>query len=82
MQKDILNLGRASEYTGLAKSTLYKLVHNRKITFYKPNNKMVYFLRTDLDEYLTRYRFKSASEIELDATNYTVNGKRGGNHDS
>lgn len=73
----ILTVEMASKFLGIAKSTLYKMVHERKVPFYKPNNKLVYFKQSDLFEYLTRYRFTASYEIEEQAINYVVNGKGG-----
>lgn len=74
--KVIMNLAEASEYTGLSKSTLYKLIHYRKISYSKPNGKLVYFFKEDIDSYLSGNRFKSEKELDQEASNYLVNGKR------
>lgn len=71
--KDIFNMSETVDYTGLAKSTIYKLVHNRAIPCHKPNGKLLYFRKEDLDNYLTRNRIKPASEIEEEAVNYLTN---------
>ncbi|MEP1095913.1 MAG: helix-turn-helix domain-containing protein [Cyclobacteriaceae bacterium] len=55
--KDIINSSEAAEYTGLAKSTIYKLIGRKEIPYYKPSGKLLYFKRSELDEYLTRRRF-------------------------
>lgn len=73
--KIIMNLDEVSEYTGLSKSTLYKLIHYRKISYSKPNGKLVYFHKEDVDRFLTQNRVKAIHEIESDASNYLVNGK-------
>lgn len=76
--KEILTLVEACNFTGLSKSSMYKLVHSRAVPYYKPNNKLVYFKRVELEEYLTRYRVKASYEIEEEAINYVVIGKKGG----
>ena len=46
--KEILNSDEASLFLGISKSTLHKMTHHKMIPYYKPNNKMVFFERTEL----------------------------------
>ncbi len=52
MEKTILNMNEASEYTGLSKGRLYRLTMDKKISFSKPGGKLIFFEKKDLDEYL------------------------------
>ncbi|MDG4945115.1 helix-turn-helix domain-containing protein [Weeksellaceae bacterium KMM 9713] len=52
--KEILNLEEASKYLGISKSYLYKLTSGNKITYYRPEGKLIYFRKEDLDKYLLR----------------------------
>ena len=47
-EKKMLDFTEASEYLGLSKSFLYKLSHFRKIPFYKPNGKKIYFSKSNI----------------------------------
>ncbi len=40
-------------YTGLAKSTLYKLTADNVVPVYKPHGKKLFFKREELENYLT-----------------------------
>lgn len=42
----------AAEYLSLSINTLYKMTSNGELTFYKPNNKLIYFKKEDLDEWV------------------------------
>ncbi|MBT6837598.1 MAG: helix-turn-helix domain-containing protein [Bacteroidetes bacterium] len=66
--KQVLTLQEVSNYTGLSKSYLYKLTHRSEIPFYKPNGKMIYFDRTELETWLKRNRSKSLTEIKQEVT--------------
>lgn len=52
--KSALNLKEASFYTDLAESTLYQMVSKELIPFHKPRGGKIYFLKTDLDAWLTK----------------------------
>lgn len=78
--KNVLTFSEASEYTGMSKSTLYKLTSSRKIPHYKPNGKMVYFEREELDKWLLSNRITPQSEIEETAQVYCMGNKKGGAH--
>ncbi|MBK7763289.1 MAG: helix-turn-helix domain-containing protein [Bacteroidetes bacterium] len=62
-QKEILTLAEAAAYTGLSKSFLYKKTSKREVTFYKLEQKLIYFKKTDLDQYLLSNRQAPVSEI-------------------
>ncbi|MBA3704726.1 MAG: helix-turn-helix domain-containing protein [Bacteroidetes bacterium] len=66
-QRQPLTIQDASVYTGLSKSFLYKLTSARKLRFYKPNGKTVYFKKRDLDKYIFSNRKKSKKEMEQEA---------------
>lgn len=82
IDKNVLTFSEASEYTGMSKSTLYKLTSKRAIPHYKPNGKMVYFERDELDKWLLSNRITPQSEIEEAAQAYCMANKKGGTHGS
>ena len=71
-----LSFSEAAEYLNVSKSHLYKLTHKNQIPFFKPNGKMIYFLKSDLRTWLLRNRQSTADEIEQKAVDYvTLNSK-------
>ena len=74
--KRILTFEEASEYSGISRSYLYKLTSAKKIPFYKPSGKLVFFLRTELENWLLQNRSKPESEIEAEAQAYLTKGKK------
>ncbi len=75
LNKEIFNFNDACTFLNYSKSYLYKLTHSRQIIHYKPNGKMLYFKRSDLEEWLLRNRVKTSDEIEQEAINYTMKKK-------
>lgn len=69
-QKETLTLEEAAFYSGISKSYLYKLTSSGSIPHYKPEGKMVYFDRDELNAWLKRNRVKTVDEIEQQATDY------------
>ena len=56
-----LTFQEATEYLDISKSYLYKLTSTAKIPHYKPNNKKIYFTKSDLQNFLLRNRVASES---------------------
>lgn len=50
--KTILNTEEASEFLGLKPSYVYKLTSEKKIKFFKPSGKLIYFKKEDLENFL------------------------------
>ncbi len=50
--KTILNAEEASEFLGLKPSYVYKLTSEKKIKFFKPSGKLIYFKKEDLENFL------------------------------
>lgn len=73
--KDILNVEELSEYTGFKKSYIYKLVHEAKIPYSKPNGKTLFFERKKIDEWLLRNSYKSEGEIRAEAFRHVARKK-------
>lgn len=49
-----LNFVEAAHYLSLSHSTLYKLTYQRKIPCHKPTGKVLYFFKSELDEWITK----------------------------
>lgn len=73
-ESDFLTIEQAAIFVNLAKATIYALCSMGKIPVLK-KGKRLYFVKTELTEWLRSGRKKTNDEIELEAINY-VNGKR------
>lgn len=54
--KEILTSDEAARYMGVSRSYLYKLTMNGVIPHSKPNGKMCYFDRHELEQWLMRHK--------------------------
>lgn len=70
--KNVLVLEEAALILGVATSTLYKMTMRNQVPYYKPNGKLVYFNKHELEEWMMQNRVASASEIEERAANYNL----------
>ena len=66
LQKEILTFEEACFYLGRSASNMYKLTSARIIPYYVPTGKLIYFKRSELDEWILKRKRKSLNEIELD----------------
>ena len=69
-KKDILKLVEASEYMGVSKSFLYKLTHKGNITHFKPNGKLIYFRKSDLNAWMLQNKVSGSLELEEELDYY------------
>ncbi len=76
--KAMLTIDEAAVYTGLSKSWLYKATCNHTLPHYKPNGKIIYFERTELDAWMKQNRISTAAEADMAANSYMV-GTTGSN---
>lgn len=51
--KELFSMEEAANFTGLSTSTLYKLTADRRINFYKPSGKVIFFKKQDIIDYIT-----------------------------
>lgn len=70
--KNVLTFEDAVIITGMQKSYLYKLTCRHEIPFYRPNGKMLYFDRKELEEWMKRNRVQTRAEAEQQAINHLV----------
>ncbi|PQV50284.1 excisionase family DNA binding protein [Jejuia pallidilutea] len=75
--KDILNFEEALSYLKVSKSFLYKMTSKGEITYYKPNGKLIYFKRTDLDDWMLRNEVSGTNELEDEVDNFLKRGNHG-----
>ena len=78
LAKNYLSVDDLAEYTGVSKSVIYRLMRERQIPFSKPNGKLAFFKKSDVDAWLGSNRIASASEVEEQAARYCVAHKKGG----
>ena len=77
--KQALTMTDAATLTGLSKSHLYKLVCAKKVPYYKSDGgKLTYFDKSELQAWQLQHRVKTAYEIEQEAANIVVTGKKRG----
>lgn len=62
--KEILSFKEAVVYLHISPSALYKLNHAHKIPYFKPNNKLVYYRKFDLDCFMLSNYQATSVEIE------------------
>lgn len=80
-QKEILTFSEGSLYTGISKSTLYKMTSGREIPHFKPHGKLIFFERSELDQWLRQHPVKSIEQIHTDAELCVTSQKgKGVNH--
>ena len=74
--KAVLTATEAAAYLGVSLSCLYKWTMNRTIPHFKPNGKLVYFEREELEKWMMSNRVATAQELEQKAQ--TLTSKKGG----
>lgn len=72
--KQTLSIDEAAIYSALSVSYLYKLTSTQQIPHFKPRGKIIYFDRSELDEWLRQNRVKTTAEIETEAVKRIVRG--------
>ena len=69
INKHFLSFKEALKYLNVSDSFLYKMTSARKITFFKPSGKLIYFKKEDLDNWLLQKKSKAVEETEQDVNN-------------
>lgn len=70
--KNVLSFEETSRFLNLSKSYLYKLTSGNLIPHYKPQGKMLYFERAELEAWLRRNPVKTQAQIEAEAQQYVL----------
>ena len=73
LTKNVLSFDEASTFLNLAKSYLYKLTSGNLIPHYKPQGKMLYFEKSELEAWLRQNPVKTKTQIEQEAQKYVLN---------
>ena len=74
--KNVLTIDDVAILTGLSKSHIYKLTCSKQIPFYRPNGKLVYFDRQELEGWLKQNRVNTTAEAEQQAIAYVMKNKK------
>ena len=73
LQKDILTFEEACIYLGRSALFMYKLTLGRLIPYLVQNGKLIYFKRTELDEWVRSNKRNSLDEIQKRSEGFTLN---------
>ena len=63
-QKNILTFEEMCQYRGISKSHGYKETSARKLPFSKPDGKIMYFKREDVETYMMQNPVKTKKQLE------------------
>ena len=69
--KTVLSVAEACDYLGITESHMYKLTSGGKIPHYKPTGKLIYFSRSELDDWLLHNRVFNEIDQENEQTRHT-----------
>ena len=75
LTKNVLSFDEASKCLNLSKSYLYKLTSGNLIPHYKPQGKMLFFERADLEAWLRQNPIKTQAQIEQEAQKYILSNR-------
>ena len=70
--KNVLSFEEASRFLNLSKSYLYKLTSGNLIPHYKPQGKMLYFEKTELEAWLRQNPIRTQAQTEAVAPKYVL----------
>ena len=73
--KPVLTFEEACKYCGVSASSMYKHTSANRIAYYKPEGKLIYFKRDELDEWMLRNRQSTHEEMAEMATSYTARNR-------
>lgn len=68
--KNVLNIDEAAIILGMTVRGVRENVRNRIIPCYKPNANLLYFKKSELEEWMTQNRIKSMAELKSEAAAY------------
>jgi excisionase family DNA binding protein len=73
LQKEVLSFEEACSYCGISKSKMYKHTSSNNIPYYKPEGKLIFFKKEELDEWLLRNRQSTKEEMDRVANTHSLN---------
>jgi len=72
LSKNVLGIDDVVVLTGLSKSHIYKLTSSRQMPCYKPNGKLMYFDRAEIENWMKQNRVQTNDEAEQKALAYVI----------
>ena len=75
--KTVLTIDDVHLLTGISKSTIYRLTCEKKIPYYKPNSKLLFFDRAEIEAWAKQNRVNTKLEAEQAALAHCL-GVKGG----
>ena len=72
LEKNVLGIDDVALLTGLSKSHIYKLTSKKQIPCYKPNDKLMYFDKREVEDWMRQNRIETTAEAEQRAMAYVV----------
>ena len=73
--KNVLSFDEASKFLTLSKSYLYKLTSGNLIPHYKPQGKILYFEKAELEAWLRQNPIKISAQIAQEAQRYIMGSR-------
>lgn len=77
-KQQLISTAEAAKFLGMKVSYLHKLMMRRVIPYYKPNGKLCFFDKADLEAWMRNVRVASQTEIDQQAQAYIVGRSKGG----
>lgn len=71
---EIITVSGLAKLLDLAIPSVYALIHQKKIPYYKPTGKRVYFRKSEIEAWAFLKRIASQDEIDTQAATRLVNG--------
>jgi|TARA_R110002072_G_scaffold182791_2_gene338941 excisionase family DNA binding protein len=76
--KEYLTVDEAAALIGSKRSYIYKLTHEKRISFTKPGGNRVLIKRSDLLDWIEANRIKSQKDVQNDVEQFMKNSRRPG----
>lgn len=76
--KEYLTVDEAAALIGSKRSYIYKLTHEKRISFTKPGGNRVLIKRSDLLDWVETNRIKSQKDVQNDVEQFMKNSRRPG----
>ena len=76
--KEYLTVDEAAALIGSKRSYIYKLTHEKRISFTKPGGNRVLIKRSDLLDWVEANRIKSQKDVQNDVEQFMKNSRRPG----
>lgn len=75
-KKEFLNIKETCEYFNTTINYLYSLTRNKKVPYYKPNGKTIYFKIQDIDDWIRSTKIHSENGIDELTSNFLASYKK------